>query len=304
MPKSKHKEKRLHFAGYDFTSGPEGTVVHRSTPKPSEFRSGDRVQYRDVNLWQQGTVSGADGKWIMVRWDGNSFESREWAPNLRHASTGAAAHAKKKSSAQLDREIAEALGKAATGRSHARVARTATSAADAGFAIHTDHEDVIKDNARDHFGPDYGDAAERAKMMKAGLVDATGKITDRGWEVLNKDFRTLETNALTWLRKIFGRASDQGHDSSGDLIGSVSFNPRNATQAHNVVVGKNERVDFSDASYGDFARSGAWKGVSNFGQSVLGGHITFFDIQPPEAFEIAEETADKAAARRRAARKR
>lgn len=115
MPTSKHKEKRLHFAGYDFTSGPEGTVVHRSAPKSSEFRSGDRVQYRDVNLWQQGTVTGADGKWVMVRWDGNSFESREWAPNLRHVSTSATAHAtKKKSSAQLDREIAEALG-----RSHA-----------------------------------------------------------------------------------------------------------------------------------------------------------------------------------------
>jgi hypothetical protein len=106
------------------------------------------------------------------------------------------------------------------------------------------------------------------------------------------------------LGRIFGRASDQGHDASGGLIGSLSFNPRNATQAHNIVVGKNERVDFNDASYGDFARSGAWKGVSSFGQDVLGGHITFFDIQPPDAFEIAEETADKAAARRHAARRR
>lgn len=215
---------------------------------------------------------------------------------------------KKKGPAQLDREIAEALtGRrshtAARGplRSHARKA-TATEAS-AGFAIHTDHEDVIKDNAREHFGPDYGEAADRAKTMKAGLVDATGKITDRGWAVLNKDFKTLENNSLSWLRKVFGRASDQGHDSSGDLIGSTSFNPRNATQAHNLVVGKNERVDFSDASYGDFARSGAWKGVSPFGQSVLGGHITFFDIQPPEALEIAEETADKAAAKRRARRR-
>lgn len=203
--------------------------------------------------------------------------------------------------------LSHELARMASGRSHARVARTAPSAAataDAGFAIHTDHEDVIKDNAREHFGPDYGDAADRAKALKGGLIDAEGEITRHGWEVLNKDFRTLENNSLAWLRKVFGRASDQGHDSSGDLIGSISFNPRNATQAHNIVVGKNERVDFSDASYGDFARSGAWKGVSNFGQSVLGGHITFFDIQPPEAFEIAEETADKAAARRRTARKR
>lgn len=164
--------------------------------------------------------------------------------------------------------------------------------ATAGFSVHTDHEDVIKDNARDRFGPDYGDAAERAKRMKAGLVDAQGKITDRGWEQLNKDVSTLERNALAWLRKTFGRVSDQGH-SDGDLIGGLSFDPRSPAQAYNIVMGKGERVDFSDASYGDFARSGAWDGVSIFGQDVLGGHITFFDIQPPEAFEIAEETADR-----------
>ena len=228
-------------------------------------------------------------------------------------------HATKKSPAQLNREIAEALSQRKTplraqlsqrktplraqrGSSHARKAPALTEAS-AGFAIHTDHEDVVADNAREHFGPDYGDAADRAKQMKAGLVDGKGKITDRGWEQLNKDIRTLEGNALSWLRKIFGRASDQGHDSYGDLIGGTSFNPRNATQAHNIVMGKNERVDFSDASYGDFARRGAWKGISDFGQSVLGGQITFFDIDPG-ALEIAEETADKAAQRRAAARKR
>lgn len=117
---TKQKEKRLHFAGYDFTSGPEGTVIHRPTAESTGFRPGDRVEYRDVNLWQQGTVTGSDGKWIMVRWDGKSFESREWAPNLRHVSTGAAhatrsqssarQHATKKSQAQLDREIAAATG--------------------------------------------------------------------------------------------------------------------------------------------------------------------------------------------------
>jgi hypothetical protein len=178
---------------------------------------------------------------------------------------------------------------AAPKRSHATKKMEAT----AGFSVHTDHEDVIKDNARERFGPDYGDSAERAKRMKAGLVDAQGKITDRGWEQLNKDFRTLENNALAWLRKTFGRASDQGHDSYGDLIGGLSFDPRSSKHAHNIVVGKNERIDFNDASYGDFARSGAWKGVSTFGQNILGGHITFFDIQPPDAFEIAEETADR-----------
>lgn len=111
----KPKEKHLHFAGYDFTAGPEGTVIHRPVPTPagSGFRSGDRVEYRDVNLWQQGTVTGSDGKWVMVRWDGKSFESREWAPNLRYVSTGATGathHATKKTAAQLDREIAGTTG--------------------------------------------------------------------------------------------------------------------------------------------------------------------------------------------------
>jgi hypothetical protein len=113
--KPQQKEKRLHFAGYDFTSGPGGTVIHRSAPDLSGFRPGDRVEYQDVNLTQQGTVTGADGKWIMVRWDGRSFESREWAPNLRRVSMGTAHalrshHATKKSPAQLDREIAQATG--------------------------------------------------------------------------------------------------------------------------------------------------------------------------------------------------
>jgi hypothetical protein len=106
-------KKHLHFAGYDFTAGPEGTVVHRQTAStPAAFHSGDRVAYRDVNLWQEGTVTGSDGKWVMVRWDSRPFVSREWAPNLRHVSTGAPVgrgHATKKTPAQLDREINEVL---------------------------------------------------------------------------------------------------------------------------------------------------------------------------------------------------
>lgn len=192
---------------------------------------------------------------------------------------------------------ASALEKRAHTRTHAT--KKSEASASAGFAIHTDHEDVIKDNARERFGPDYGDPKDRAKALKTGFVDAQGKITDRGWEQLNKDFRTLENNALAWLRKTFGRASDQGHDSSGDLIGSLSFDPRSVKQARNIYMGSQEgaqeRIDFNDASYGDFAGSGAWKGVSDFGQQVLGGHITFFDVQPREALVTAEETVDRAA---------
>lgn len=191
---------------------------------------------------------------------------------------------------------AERTGKTSHARKAVPVSKMEASA---GFAIHTDHQDVIEDNAKERFGTNYGDAKERAKRMKAGLVDAEGEITDEGWEQLNKDMGVLEDNALAWLRKIFGRASDQGHDSQGDLIGGLSFDPRSPVHAYNIVMGKDERIDFSDASYGDFARSGnAWKGVSTFGQELLGGQISFFDIQPPEAFEIAEETNDNRPKRR------
>ena len=101
---------------------------------------------------------------------------------------------------------------------------------------------------------------QSAKQMKAGLVHADGLITSRGWKQLNKDTSPLERNALTWLtwlRKTFGHASDQGHDALSD------------------------------------------KGVSALGRDVLGGHI-----QPPEAFEIAEETVDRERARERQLRRR
>ncbi|HSX23422.1 MAG TPA: hypothetical protein VLE97_11665 [Gaiellaceae bacterium] len=194
-------------------------------------------------------------------------------------------------------------------RSHATTKKGAAPQASAGFAIHTDHEDVIKDNASDRFGTDYGDAADRNRAVKAGLVDARGKITDRGWEQLNKDIRVLENNALTWLRKTFGHASDQGHGSDGDLIGSVSFDPRSVKQARNIYYGaregRQERIDFTDTGHGDFAGSGgAWKGVSSFGQDLLGGHITFFDIQPPEAIEVAEAAVDRAATKKSRAHRR
>ncbi len=165
--------------------------------------------------------------------------------------------------------------------------------ATAGFTIHTDHQDLIEDNARDRFGHD-GNAAERAKQLKAGFIDARGTITDRGWKQLVKDMRVLEDNGLFWLKKVFEHAREEGHDASGDLIGSITFDPWSPVQADNLIAGRNERIDFSDTTYGDFAKSrDSWKGVSPFGQSLLGGSINFFDIQPPEADDIVEEAAER-----------
>jgi hypothetical protein len=97
--------RKQHFAGYDFSSGPEGTVVHR--PHASELRSGDRVKYKDVNLTDQGTVVSASGKWAEVRWDRYpNTATREWADNLKVVSQ----MNRNSRHAQLDsrtREIAE-----------------------------------------------------------------------------------------------------------------------------------------------------------------------------------------------------
>ena len=217
------------------------------------------------------------------------------------APAGTRQHAVKKSPAQLDREINEILS-GGPRTHHARVAPVIGNAS-AGFAIHTDHEDVTKDNARERFGTNYGDAKDRAKRMKEGLVDAEGEITRRGWDQLQKDIRTLENNALAWLRKTFSGVRDEGHDAYGDVIGGLSFDPLAVDQARNIYYGaregRQERIDFNDSGHGDFAGSaGAWKGVSTFGQELLGGHITFFDVDK-NALDIAEETADRADRRKR-----
>jgi multidrug resistance efflux pump len=47
--------------------------------------------------------------------------------------------------------------------------KKSTASASAGFAIHTDDQGVIENNARDRFGPNYGDLKDRVKMMKAGF---------------------------------------------------------------------------------------------------------------------------------------
>lgn len=74
----------LHFAGYDFTSGPLGTRIHRlEMPPMSKFSIGDRVRYVDVNLLSYvGTVTKVEGEGIWVRWDQLMGAVKEWSRNL------------------------------------------------------------------------------------------------------------------------------------------------------------------------------------------------------------------------------
>lgn len=159
-----------------------------------------------------------------------------------------------------------------------------------GFGIGTYGEDIVESNAEEHYGPKYGNPADRAEAMREGLVDAKGEITHKGWEQLNEDISQLERNSMTWLRKTFESARDEGHGDE-ELVGTFWFDPKNLKQAEMLLMGVNDRIDMSDSSYGDLADT-VWKGVSPFGQSVLGGSITFNDI-PPDALDEADETAER-----------
>ena len=79
------KAHRLHFAGYNFTAGPEGTHIDRPPPPPPGLSAGDRVRYKDCNLTLVGTLETLEGTFCQVRWDRILSLSKEWVPNLKLA---------------------------------------------------------------------------------------------------------------------------------------------------------------------------------------------------------------------------
>ena len=165
-----------------------------------------------------------------------------------------------------------------------------------GFAIGTYDQNLIESNAEEDFGLKYGHPKARQEAIQLGLINPKGNITPKGWDLLNKDMDRLESNSLAWLRKHFQSVSDQGH-SGNELVGSFWFDDENPDQAEIIEMGTAERIDMSDSSYGSLANY-VWKGVSDFGASVLGGAISFFDIDK-DVLERVEETADRAARARR-----
>jgi hypothetical protein len=167
--------------------------------------------------------------------------------------------------------------------------------AEAGFAIGIYSQQLIEENALERFGPRWGEREYRERALKEGWVDEEGAITAKGWELLNEDIDRIELNSLTWLRDTFGSAVDHGHDRYGDLVGSFTFDPTNPDHAWLVDLassspGRSERIDMSDASYGDLVDH-VFDGVSDFGVMVLGGQITFHDVSPTDA-ETIEATLD------------
>lgn len=166
--------------------------------------------------------------------------------------------------------------------------------AEAVFEVSTYDQSLIEDNAHERFGASYGDLQERDKMISAGFLDASGDadITAEGWEQLNKDIERMEQNALRWLRDTFTHIRNDGHHDD-TLVGVVWFDPTDRRQAELISLasaspGSSERIDMTDASYGDLAKT-AFNGVSEFGRNVLGGAVYFSDVDE-KTWEIIEET--------------
>jgi hypothetical protein len=157
------------------------------------------------------------------------------------------------------------------------------------FAIGLYDQGIIKDNARD------ADPEQKQETLSSGFTDKRGEITRKGWDQINEDTVRIERNALAWMRQKFGTVRDDGHDGHDDLVGSFWFDPHNPEQADLIELaadtGRQERIDMVDTSFGDLGRT-AFYGISDFGASVLGGAITFFDVKP-EDMEIIEETLEQ-----------
>lgn len=171
--------------------------------------------------------------------------------------------------------------------------------ASAGFAIETYDQRTIEENAREKFGPEYGEPADRDEALQLDVVDPEGAITQRGWDQINDDVERLERNTLAWLRRKFPNGiRDEGHGGhdGNELIGTVWFDPTDLEQADLIDLaadagGSQERIDMVDASYGGLADT-AFDGVSWFGGFVLGGQVTFFSVEPQD-MEVVQETMER-----------
>ena len=178
--------------------------------------------------------------------------------------------------------------------------------ADAGFAIGIHDQGVIEQNARERADEDHGDPEWRDEMVHLRLMTKDGDITPRGWDLLNRDIERLERNSLAWMRATFNHVRDEGHGSTDELIGTFWFDPTDSNQAWLVELatpeGRSERIDMNDSSFGDLANM-AFNEVSDFGGSLLGGQIVFFDVKP-EDMEIIETTTAQPPRKRRGSRRR
>lgn len=93
-----------------------------------------------------------------------------------------------------------------------------------GFAIYTSDQGTLEDNARElvyYATPSIGREEESKSWISDGLITEDGEITNKGWDVYTEGVIKLEHNIVAWLREKFSGASDEGHDTYGELIGSL-----------------------------------------------------------------------------------
>jgi hypothetical protein len=145
----------------------------------------------------------------------------------------------------------------------------------AGFAIDCGDDRTIADAAHEAF-VEHESIKELA--VDAGYMTSAGEITKAGWEQLSKDVMQIERNCLAWLKKSFPNGvRDEGHDSRDDLVGTLWWNPRSKKQRELLELGRDERIDFVDSSYGDLYKT-VYDKTSGF-STVIYGSITFFAIE-------------------------
>lgn len=151
-----------------------------------------------------------------------------------------------------------------------------------GFSIATTDERVIKDNANERWGANYGEPEEGAEFVKAGFIetekDGDVKITSKGWSQLNKDIERIERNMLNIMRRVLSGASDEGHNDDS-LVGSAWIDPNNKKHLE-IVNGEfgDGRESYQGTGSGTLDRVfDKWTdGVSDFCLSIIDVSLYFF----------------------------
>ena len=67
----------------------------------------------------------------------------------------------------------------------------------------------------------FGMSTSDEYLVEENAKEREIKLTDRIWNELSEDWVTLEKNVLKVLSKHIGDARSEGHDSYGELIGSI-----------------------------------------------------------------------------------
>ena len=142
-----------------------------------------------------------------------------------------------------------------------RLSAKATAEVSFGFAIHTSDQQYIE-----------------AVAQEIGVA-----LTQENWDALNEDMMAMERNCLEILNKSGIRVREEGHDGTGDLVGSAWTNL--GTPSWDIV----KRWADSDGqllscaseieSAMPSARELLWRNVSELGKSLLDAQISFFAIE-------------------------